>query len=292
MQNAADIMTWADGRWQYGNVPILGAADHGAWLGSMVFDGARAFEGTTPDLDLHCARANLSARRMGLAPPLSDGELTEVALEGVAEFGENAELYIRPMIWATEGDRVMVVPNAASTAVAVCIERRPMPPGPVGLSLCRTRYRRPTIDCMPTDVKAGCLYPNNARMLREAYARGFDNAVVLDALGNVAETATSNIFLAKDGVVMTPIPTGCFLAGITRGRVIDLLRRDGVEVLETTVSLGDVETADEIFTSGNATKVLPVVRYEDRELAPGPLFARARSLYWDYAHSGTAAVPA
>ncbi len=283
--NAAHIMTWIDGRWHIGNIPILGAADHATWLGSLVFDGARAFDRATPDLDRHCARTNQSARRMGLEPQLSDGELTEIALEGVAAFAPGAELYIRPMIWARGGCSAMIVPDAETTQTAVCIEERPMPPGPVGISLTRTRFRRPTIECMPTDVKAGCLYPNNARMLREARARGFDNALVLDALGNVAETASANIFLVRDGEVFTPVPTGCFLAGITRERVIGLLRAEGVVVHEVSLTPADVECADEVFTTGNANKVVPVTRLEDRALPYGPVSRRARELYWDFART-------
>ena len=81
---------------------------------------------------------------------------------------------------------------------------------------------------MPTDSKAGCLYPNNARALRAAKAAGFDNCLVPDMLGNIAETATSNIFLVKDGVVRTPVPNGSFLNGITRQRTIGLLRAEGM----------------------------------------------------------------
>ena len=80
---------------------------------------------------------------------------------------------------------------------------------------------------MPTNAKAGCLYPNNGRAILEAKMRGFDNALVLDMLGNVAETGTSNIFLVKDGHVLTPAPNGTFLSGITRARTITLLAGDG-----------------------------------------------------------------
>ncbi len=278
------IWTWFEGDWHEGNTPILGAADHGTWLGSLVFDGARAFEGVTPDLDRHCARTNESARRMGLNPPLSDEEITALAKEGVKKFAPGTDIYIRPMIWARSGLDYMIPPDPESTVFALCLEERPMP-GPNGFSIARTRYRRPTLDVMPVDVKAGCLYPNNARMLREVRSKGFDNAIVLDAIGNVAETATSNIFMARDGEVFTPIPTGCFLNGITRQRVIKLLKADGVTVNETTLTLADFEQADEIFSTGNATKVLPVVRFEDRHLQFGPLARRARELYWDFAHS-------
>lgn len=281
---AAQIWTYYEGDWHEGNTPILGAADHGTWLGSLVFDGARAFEGVTPDLDLHCARANESARRMDLKPVLSDEAVTSLAAEGVRKFASGTGIYIRPMLWARRGQDYMIPPDPDSTAFALCLEERPMPPAK-GFSITRTRYRRPTLDCMPVDVKAGCLYPNNARMLREAKSKGFDNAIVLDAIGNVAETATSNIFMARDGEVFTPVPTGCFLNGITRQRVIGLLRGDGVTVNETSLTLQDFEDADEIFATGNAIKVQPILRFDDRHLQFGPMARRARELYWDFAHS-------
>jgi branched-chain amino acid aminotransferase len=138
---------------------------------------------------------------------------------------------------------------------------------------------------MPTDAKAGCLYPNNARVLREARAKGFDNALVCDMLGNVAETATANIFLARDGVVRTPAANGTFLNGVTRQRVIRLLREAGVPVEEATLVYDDFLGADEIFATGNYSKVVPAIRIDERSLQPGPVFRRARELYWDFAHS-------
>jgi branched-chain amino acid aminotransferase len=91
--------------------------------------------------------------------------------------------------------------------------------------------------------------------------------------------------MARDGEVYTPVPTGCFLNGITRQRVIKLLRGDGVTVNETTLTLEDFEAADEIFATGNAIKVVPIIQFEDRHLQYGPLARRARELYWDFAHS-------
>ena len=104
-------------------------------------------------------------------------------------------------------------------------------------------------------------------------------------LGNVAELATSNIFMAKDGVVFTPVPNGTFLAGITRQRVIGLLRAGGVTVVERVLTYQDFQKADEIFSSGNYSKVVPIGRICDRSLQPGPLYTKARSLYWEFAHS-------
>jgi branched-chain amino acid aminotransferase len=154
-----------------------------------------------------------------------------------------------------------------------------------GFSITLSHYRRPSQETMPLDAKAGCLYPNNARALMEAQARGFANCVVCDMLGNVAELATANIFLGRGGAVFTPEPNGTFLNGITRQRVISLLRGAGVEVVETTLRYRDFETADEIFSTGNYSKVMPVVRIDDRSLQPGPLYRKARELYWEFAHA-------
>ena len=139
---------------------------------------------------------------------------------------------------------------------------------------------------MPIDAKAGCLYPNNARALMEARTRGFDNCLLADMLGNVAELATANVFMARDGVVMTPIANGSFLNGVTRQRVLKLLADDGGDAREATLSFADFDEADEIFVVGNFGKVIPVRRIDERDLQPGPAFRRARELYWAFAHSG------
>ena len=138
------------------------------------------------------------------------------------------------------------------------------------------------------NAKAGCLYPNNGRAIVEARMRGFDNALVLDMLGNVAETASSNIFLVKDGQVMTPAPNGTFLSGITRARTIGLLADYGFRTMERTLSIRDFREADEIFSTGNHSKIVPVTKLDDRDLQPGPIARKARELYWEFAHSGTA----
>ena len=122
-------------------------------------------------------------------------------------------------------------------------------------------------------------------MLKEARSKGFGNALVADAMGNVAETATANVFMAKDGVVFTPIPNGTFLSGITRARHMENLRADGVEVVEKVLSFEDFHAADEVFLSGNMSKVTPVTAFDETSYQVGPITERARSLYWDWAAS-------
>jgi branched-chain amino acid aminotransferase len=276
--------TFFEDRWHEGNVGIMGPRTHAAWLCSVVFDGARAFEGVTPDLDLHCARVNDSAVKLFLEATVSTETWIKLAREGIAKFDKDASLYIRPMYWAEREGPWVQAHIPGSTRWCLSIYEAPMRP-PKGFSVTSSPYRRPTLDSMPVDAKAGCLYPNNARSLLEAQARGFDNAIVCDMLGNVAELATSNIFMGKDGLVFTPIPNGTFLAGITRQRVITLLRENGITVIEKTLNYRDFETADEIFSTGNYSKVVPVTRIGDRSLQFGPLYTKARELYWAFAHS-------
>jgi branched-chain amino acid aminotransferase len=276
--------TYFDGDWHEGNVPILGPRTHAMWLASSVFDGARAFEGVTPDLDRHCARVNASARTLGLKPSIDVETMIGLTREALKRFAPDAALYIRPMYWAEQGGYMAVPPDPDSTRFLLTVYETPMP-APSGFSVTVSPYRRPSVECMPTDAKAGCLYPNNGRALLEARSRGFDNALVRDMLGNVAETASSNVFMVKDGVVLTPAPNRSFLAGVTRRRVIALLRDAGVEVEETALTVDDFRDADEIFSTGNYAKVVPITRIEERELQPGPIHNKARKLYWEWAHS-------
>lgn len=277
--------TFHHGAWHEGDLRVLGASSHATWLGSLVFDGARAFEGVTPDLDLHCARVVRSALALGLEPTMTGAEIAALALDGLTRFGPRPAVYIRPMFWAEEGDATVVAPLASSTDFALVLDEMPLAE-PRGFTITTTRFRRPTYECMPTDAKAACLYPNNARMLREAKAKGFDNALVQDFAGNVAELATANVFMVKDGVYFTPVANGTFLSGITRGRVIALLRAAGETVEEKTLSVDDFRAADEIFSTGNLSKVVPVIGFDGRALAYGPFTRRARDLYWAWAHAG------
>jgi branched-chain amino acid aminotransferase len=106
-----------------------------------------------------------------------------------------------------------------------------------------------------------------------------------DMLGNIAELANSNVFMVKDGVVFTPAANGTFLAGITRQRVIQLLRDAGQQVVETSLRYADFQDADEIFSSGNFAKVSAITRIDERTLQPGPVTRRAAELYQAFAHA-------
>lgn len=278
-----NIRTWFEGRWHDGDIQVMRAADHGIWQGSSVFDGARFAHGLTPDLDLHCARVNASAQALMITPTMDAGDMTAIIGEGLRAYGTDRSVYVRPMYWAIDGGDLGVNPAENSTGFAICLEEVPLPPAEFQTTVTRTRFRRPVLEDSVCNAKAGCLYPNNARMLVEARNKGFGNALVADAMGNLAESATANVFLVKDGVVFTPIPNGTFLAGITRSRHIANLRADGVEVVETVLTFEDAHAADEVFLSGNFAKVTSVKAFDGTEYKTRQMTERARRLYWDWA---------
>ncbi|MCM2475830.1 branched-chain amino acid aminotransferase [Rhizobium sp. CG5] len=277
--------TFVDGDWIAGNPPLIGPTSHAMWLGSTVFDGARWFDGIAPDLDLHCQRVNRSATNIGLKPVKTAEEIEQLAWDGIGRFEGKTAIYIKPMYWAEHGQMGSVVAaDPESTRFALCLFEAPMNTAKPSL-LTLSPFRRPTPECAMTDAKTGSLYPNSGRMIIEARSRGFDNALARDMNGNVVETASSNIFMVKDGVVLTPAANRTFLAGITRARVIALLRQAGFEVREQTLSVEDFMGADEIFTSGNYSKVVPVTKLDSRDLQEGPVTRKALDLYMDWAHS-------
>ena len=287
MATGTNIRTYFEGRWHDGDVPVMRAADHGMWLGSSVFDGARWFDGRVPDLAAHCARVNRSAEALMITPTVSPEDMVQIVEEGLKAYRPDEAVYIRPMYWALDGGPLGVLPKTGATGFAICLEQIPMAPQDTTTTLTTTQFRRPVLEDAVCNAKAGCLYPNNARMLAEATRKGFGNALVADAMGNVAETATSNVFMVRDGEVFTPIPNGTFLAGITRARHMDNLRRDGVRVHERVLSFDDFRSADEVFLTGNMTKITPVTAFDDRQYQVGPVTRRARELYWDWALSGS-----
>jgi len=285
MATGANIRTYFNGSWHNEDVAIMRAADHGAWLGSGVFDGARYFDGVAPDLLAHCERVVRSAKALMLTPNLTGAEIAEITLEGLKSYAPDQAVYIRPMFWGIDSGFSTIVPKSESTGFAICLEEIPMASAESATTLATTQFCRPVLASSVVNAKAGCLYPNNARMLSEVRAKGYSNALVADALGNVAETATTNIFMVRDGEISTPVANGTFLSGITRARHIANFAADGITVHERVLSFDDFRSADEVFLSGNMSKITPVTEFEGTHYQIGPVARRARTNYWDWAHS-------
>lgn len=273
---------YIDGKWHHGDPKLLSIWSHAIWLGSSIFDGARAFEGVTPDLDKHCQRSVRSAAAIGLKSPMPAGQIEEIIRDGIAKFPKGTPLYLRPFMWGQDG---WMAPDPGTTQISISVVNTEMPDPSKSASCTLSKWRRPSPETAPTDAKAVCLYTQAGRASGEAKAKGFDEAVMLDPLGHVAEFASANLWIAKDGAAHTPIANGCFLSGITRARTIGLLRKAGIQVYERTLDYQDLLDADEIFSTGNFGKVMPYTKIDNRSLQPGPIFRRARELYWEFAHS-------
>jgi branched-chain amino acid aminotransferase len=287
MATGTNISTWFNGAWHSENLMVMRAADHGSWLGSNVFDGARYFNGCAPDLLAHFERVNRSAEALMLTPTMTPQEMVAITAEGLKRYSPDAAVYIRPMYWGIDGDATAIVPDPDTVGFALVLEEIPMAPADTAVTLGKTQFRRPVLEDSVVNAKAGCLYPNNARMLREVRRRGFNNALVADAMGNVAESATANVFMVKDGAVFTPIANGTFLSGITRARHMENMREGGIPIYEKVLSFADFETADEVFLSGNMSKITPVKAFEDTDYQIGPIARSLREMYWDWAASET-----
>lgn len=271
-------ITWSNGQWSDTSAPLIGATDHAFWMATTVFDGARSIQGHTPDLDLHCERLNRSAITLGMEPVMTPQQTVDLVHEGLKKLSHTTDYYIKLLYFAPGG---FIQPDPSTSQLAIHIFESPMPDDS-GFSATFSEFLRPDPSMAPTDAKASCLYPNTQRILRDASARGFDNAIVLDSKGKVAEFAVANLWIVRDGIVLTPELNGTFLNGITRRRVLQLLRDDGMEVREASLTPQDVLEADEVFSTGNYGKVLHCNRIDDRRYARGPVETRAHELYMAY----------
>jgi branched-chain amino acid aminotransferase len=274
---------WLDGKWTDEAPKLTGPTDHAFWLGSTVFDGARAIRGLAPDLDRHCNRAIASAEAMGMKPSITGEEIQRLAIQGIRRFPRDAVLYEKPIFYAAGGGLDV---ESTTTAFVLHIFEAPLPEGG-GFSATLSPLRRPAPEMATTDAKASSLYPNSDRATREAVRRGFDAAVMRDPWDNIAEFAFANIFIARNGRVLTPVANNTFLAGITRRRILALLNEAGIEATEAKLTVQDLHEADEIFSVGNYAKVMVCNRFEDRSLNAGPIGAEARRRYFKWAEDSS-----
>jgi branched-chain amino acid aminotransferase len=160
-----------------------------------------------------------------------------------------------------------------------------MAPPEAASRLTTTQFRRPVLADAVCNAKAGCLYPNNARMLAEARDKGYDNALVADALGNVAETARPTCSWCATARCSRPIPNGTFLNGITRSATSPTSAPPGSRWSKRCSPSRNFRKADEVFMTGNLNKVTPVVEFDGTHYQRGPIAEKARDLYWDWARS-------
>jgi branched-chain amino acid aminotransferase len=270
--DAREGKIWFDGKlvdWQDAKLHVL---THGLHYASAVFEGERSYGGRIFKVREHGERLHQSARILGFDIPYSV-EALEKARDEVMKANDIVDGYFRPIAW--RGSEMMGV-SAQHNTIHVAIAAWPWPSyfSPEarqrGIKLAVSEWRRPAPDTAPTNSKAAGLYMICTMSKHKAEQAGFDDALMYDYRGYVAEATGANIFVAQDGKLHTPTPD-CFLNGITRRTVIDLAQRRGIEVIERRLDEADIAKADEIFITGTAAEVTPVGQVGDSHFQVGSI---------------------
>ncbi len=265
-------LIWYNGKmvpWKEARVHVL---THGLHYASSVFEGDRVYGGEIYELTGHSSRLRNSAQILGFEIPYSVAELDDACREVVRANGIS-DGYVRPFAW--RGSEMMGVSAQANTInVSIAVWEWPSYFSPEarlqGIRLKTSSWRRPSPETAPVFSKAAGLYMICTLSKHEAEAAGYDDALMLDWRGRVAEGTGANIFLAIDGALHTPTPD-CFLDGLTRQTVIKLARARGLEIIERAIMPEELATAQEIFVTGTAAEVTPVGEIDGQRFTVGEI---------------------
>ena len=275
-----DGVIWLDGEmvpWRDANVHVLSHALHYA---SCVFEGERAYSRRIFKLSEHTARLFESAALLDMTIPFTPAEIDAACNELIVR-QDITDGYVRPVAW--RGAEMMgVSAQAAKTHVAIATWPWPNLFGDdrleSGIRMKTSKWRRPAPDTAPVKAKAAGLYMICTLSRHAVEPEGYDDALMLDWRGQVAESTGANIFLVQNGEIHTPTPD-CFLDGITRRTVMDLARKRGYKVIERVIMPEDLGHADEVFLTGTAAEVTPVGEIDEHNNQVGPI---TRQLMDDY----------
>lgn len=267
-----DGWIWVDGRfvpWRDAQLHVLSHAMHYA---SAVFEGERMYDGRIFALEAHTQRLFNSADLLDFEIPYSLDEINQASVDACARNGLG-DCYVRPIVWRG-AEQLSVSALATRTRVAIAVWEWPKyfdaERARRGVRLCWAKYRRPPAEAAPAAAKAAGLYMICTISKNIAERAGYDDALMLDCTGAIAETTGANIFFVRDGVLFTPTPD-CFLDGITRRTVIDLARSKGAQVIERRILPKELATFSECFIVGTAAEVTPVGAIAEHRFQPGAI---------------------
>ena len=266
-----DGFIWFDGKllpWQEANIHVL---THGLHYASCVFEGERAYDGEVFKSTQHAERLKRSANIMDFEIPYSAAEIV-AAKRLVIEKNNMSDCYLRPIAW--RGSETMGVAASANTVhlAIACWDWPGLDHAErmKGLRLDMATYRRPDPRTIPSAAKASGLYMICTIEKQRAERKGYNDALMLDWEGRVAECTGSNVFFVKDGKLHTPI-ADCFLDGITRQTVIELARAGGIEVFERRIMPDELAGFSECFVTGSAAEIKPVTEIAQWRFTPGAI---------------------
>ena len=289
-----DGVIWFNGElvpWREAKVHVL---THGLHYASCVFEGERAYNGRIFKMTEHHERLHYSARVLGFQIPYSVPEIDAASMR-VLEANKIVDGYVRPLAWrGSEMMGVSAQKNRINCAIAAWDWPAYFSPEArlQGIRMQFAKWRRPAPETAPTDSKAAGLYMICTMSKHAAEAEGYNDALMLDYRGRIAEATGANIFLVQGGKLHTPTPD-CFLDGITRRTVIDLAHERGYEVIERAIMPEELAETDEVFISGTAVEVTPVREIGSYSFTPGPITKDLLTAYDDLVqrpHEGTAYV--
>ena len=274
-----DGTIWMDGAmipWRDAKLHVL---THGLHYASGVFEGERAYNGNIFKLREHTDRLINSAAILGFELPYSADEI-DAACNQVLKANDLTDAYVRPIAW--RGSEQLSV-SAQQTRIHLAIASWAWPnlfgnDRMKGVRLAMARWKRPSPETAPTASKAAGLYMIGTLSKHAAEAEGWDDALMLDWRGQVAEATGANVFFVMDGQLHTPIPD-CFLDGITRRTVMQLARRRQIPVVERAIMPDEMARASEVFLAGTAAEVTPVRQIGDLSFTPGEV---TQTLLSDY----------
>jgi branched-chain amino acid aminotransferase len=276
-----DGWIWLDGefvQWREAKVHVLTHALHYA---SSVFEGERMYEGEIFKLREHSERLIRSAEILDFKVPFSVEELDEACKETCRRNGLN-DAYVRPVAWRG-AEQISVAAPESKTHVAIAAWTWPSYFDPEikrkGIRMMMAPYSRPDPKTAPTASKAAGLYMICTISKHAADRAGYNDALMLDYRGYVAEATGANVFFVKDGTIHTPTPD-CFLDGITRRTVMGLANSMGFEVVERHIMPDELSDFSECFLTGTAAEVTPVSEIAEHRYTPGNI---SLSLMDDYA---------
>ena len=267
-----DGVIWLNGKfveWRHANVHVL---NHGLHYASCVFEGLRIYNGKIFKLDEHTERLFKSAKILDLDIPYNYQEVVDISKQIILK--QNiSDGYLRPVVW--RGSEMMAISaKKGSTNLAIAAWEWPSYFSPKklleGIKLNVSKWLRPSPESAPTDSKAAGLYMICSLSKHEAEKLGFDDALMLDYRGYVAEATGANIFFVKENELFTPL-ADCFLNGITRQTVIEIAQENNIKVHESHFELDFLKTCDEVFLTGTAVEITPVssikqFNFEERKL--------------------------
>lgn len=279
------MIVYVDGKYLPREQAVVSVFDHGFLYGDGVFEGIRAYEGIVFRLNEHLTRLYESAKTIGLAIPLSMQEMEEVVLETVRR-NKLQNSYIRLVVSRGAGDLGLDPRNCSKPSViciAASINLYPQETYDNGLEVIITSTRKSRPDVLTQRVKS-LNYLNNIMAKQELFRAGILEGIVLTSDGYVAEATADNVFMVKREILYTPPKFLGILEGITRNAVIDLAKKAALDVREEVFTAHDLYNADEVFFTGTAAELIPVVNIDGRSIAdgrPGSMFRKLANAFRD-----------